>query len=415
MKLIILMGIFPDNQYDTIISNSKGVIQYAADALQKSFLEGLISTSNNLDLEIINLPYIGSFPRRYTKLFSKDYKFQFESKNGHIVQGENIKFCNLAGYKHISRYIHTKKKLNSICSSTEDNVVCIIYAIHSPFLLAALDVKKKYPSKLKILQIVPDLPEYMDVSSDNTNSFKKLLRNWNLNNLKKSYHKIDAFVLLSKYMKNPLGIHNQPWIVIEGIYNSSVDELYLQKIKKDTTLKTILYSGTLASRYGIENLVKAFRLIPNKNYRLLICGDGDFKNELKEHIKQDSRIVYKGQLPRKDILQLQRYADLLVNPRTPDGEFTKYSFPSKTMEYLASGTPTLLYKLPGIPDEYYKYCFTLDANNNIDDLSKEMTNILNLPEDILKQKGIEARNYIFNNKNPYVQCQKIFKLIEKLF
>ena len=406
---------FPDNQYDTIISNSKGVIQYAADALQKSFLEGLISiSSKNIDIEIINLPYIGSFPKRYSKLFSDDYKFQFKSQKGFIAQGENIKFCNLAGYKHFSRYIHAKNKLNSICSSSEDQVVCIIYAIHSPFLLAALDVKRKYSSKLKILQIVPDLPEYMDVSSVSNNPFKKLLRNWNQNKLKKSYNKIDAFVLLSKYMKNPLGIVNQPWTVIEGIYNSSVDDPYLLKIRKDTTIKTILYSGTLASKYGIKNLVNAFRLIPDKNYRLLICGDGDFKNELKEHIKQDNRIIYKGQLPRKEILRLQRYADLLVNPRTPDGEFTKYSFPSKTMEYLASGTPTLLYKLPGIPDEYYKYCFTLDCNNNIKDLSEKMIYILTLPEDILRQKGIEARNYILNNKNPYVQCQKIFNLINQL-
>ena len=38
-----------------------------------------------------------------------------------------------------------------------------------------------------------------------------------------------------------------------------------------------------------------------------------------------------------------------VNPRQNNEEFTKYSFPSKTMEYLASGVPVVAYKLDGIP------------------------------------------------------------------
>lgn len=41
MKVSLLLGCFPSDKYDEIVSNSKGVIQYAADALQKSFLEGL--------------------------------------------------------------------------------------------------------------------------------------------------------------------------------------------------------------------------------------------------------------------------------------------------------------------------------------------------------------------------------------
>lgn len=56
---------------------------------------------------------------------------------------------------------------------------------------------------------------------------------------------------------------------------------------------------------------------------------------------KDRRIQYLGSIPHDEILQLQRTASLLVNPRTPEGIYTKYSFPSKTMEYLASGTPTL--------------------------------------------------------------------------
>ena len=63
------------------------------------------------------------------------------------------------------------------------------------------------------------------------------------------------------------------------------------------------------------------------------------------------RIEFLGMLPRTDVLELQSKATILVNPRQPVGDFTKYSFPSKTIEYMASGTPLLMYKLPGIPEE----------------------------------------------------------------
>ena len=72
MKVSLLLGCFPSDKYDEIVSNSKGVIQYAADALQKSFLEGLSTFFD--DIHVINLPYIGSFPFRYKVLTSSDRK-----------------------------------------------------------------------------------------------------------------------------------------------------------------------------------------------------------------------------------------------------------------------------------------------------------------------------------------------------
>ena len=60
---------------------------------------------------------------------------------------------------------------------------------------------------------------------------------------------------------------------------------------------------------------------------------------------------------------MQQQATLLVNPRKGHEEYTKYSFPSKTMEYMASGTPTIMYKLPGLPIEYEEYLVLLPDNS----------------------------------------------------
>ena len=407
MNIALLFGIFPDINYSEIVKCSHGVVQYAADALQKSFIEGLGSLCSNI--KIINLPYLGSYPKRYSKLFSPTGEFQYVSKNGNIIRGVNEKYCNLMGVKMYDRYCIAKHALKEWCNNQnpDEKKVVIIYAIHTPFVKACVDVKEKYCKTLKIVLIVPDLPEYM--SSDKS-CIRKFLENRNNRLLNNLYKDVDAYVLLSKYMAEKLPVEKKPWTVVEGIFNNVADDVYVDKI--DSSVKQIFYSGTLAKRYGIMNLVHAFTKLQNKNYRLVICGDGDALDEIRSIAKTDDRILYKGQLPRNEVLKLQKSADLLVNPRTPDGEFTKYSFPSKTMEYLVSGVPTLLYKLPGIPDEYYQYCYSLEKLD-VDSLSEKIDEILS--NNIVDSEiGRKARKFILTRKNPIEQCKKVVNLLKTL-
>src|SRR5690606_24382556 len=132
-----------------------------------------------------------------------------------------------------------------------------------------------------------------------------------------------------------------------------------------------------SKKYGIETLLKAFSFTSNPKYKLMICGDGDAKDLVYDYLHKDDRIKYLGKLPHDKTLLLQKNADLLVNPRTPKGEFTKFSFPSKTMEYLALGTPVLMYKLPGIPNEYFNYCYTIDDYSH-EALANKINEILSL-------------------------------------
>lgn len=407
MKIALLFGLFPKDDYNNIIKNSKGVIQYAADALQKSIVEGFSCFTHNIN--IINLPYIGSFPKRYLNFWSPKGDFKYVNDDGMCIYGTNVRFCNLCGYKLFSRFNNAYKELMNWCEKNkEGKKVVVIYAIHTPFIKACVRLKKTY--KVKIVLIVPDLPEYMG----GQNSFiRNNLRKLNHKILTNLYPSIDGFVLLSKYMAELLPIQNKPWTVVEGIFNNASDNVSIDVNREDDKIKTIFYSGTLAKRYGILNLVEAISSMDDENVRLMICGDGDSVGIIKEYVKKDNRIIYKGQLIRTEVLKLQRSATLLVNPRTPEGEFTKYSFPSKTMEYLASGVPTLLYKLPGIPEEYYQYCYTIDELG-ISVLACKISEILKLDDVVLKRKGLEAQKFIYENKNPKEQTKKIINLINHI-
>lgn len=399
--MILIFGHYPKEEYQTILKNSKSGAQFAADALQWSFISGF--EENNILPKIINLPYIGSFPKRYKKLFYNSNKL-CHTLNDNIYTSYN--FCNLSLYKMISRYRVTKKTLfNDFDNKFNISKTLVIYSVSSPFLKAAVDYKRKYP-KTKICLIVPDLPEFM---SDSKNFLYRLFKKFDGKKIDKYLQQVDYFVLLSEYMKEKMPINNKPFVVIEGIYNNN-DDVNFER--EPNTIKQILYSGSLSKRYGIMNLVYAFSQIKNDNYRLLICGDGNSKNEIIELSQKDSRINYLGSLKREEVLILQKKCSLLVNPRTPEGEFTKYSFPSKTMEYLASGTPTLMYKLPGIPEEYYNYCYIVEELG-INELSIQINKILNKSDEELKELAEKARNFILEKKNPKTQCEKIINMIQQ--
>lgn len=400
-NILFLTGLFPKEIRAEIVSNSKYNTQFAADALQWSFVEGMTFYYKNFRL--LNFPFVGSYPTLYKTTHIQQFAFGKEMN----FDGLNIGYFNFIALKNIDIYNKVKKGIFDWAGQTSGKKTLLIYAAYLPFLKAAIAAKKEF-ADLKIVVILPDMPIFMGGPD---NIFYRAFKRYNRNALEKCFHHLDGYVLISEYMTEMLPVENKKWTVVEGISNAKKGD-FLQKGKFDDQ-KIILYTGTLSRRYGILNLLEAFRLINNDNYKLIICGSGDTQDEIALAAKNDSRIIYKGSIDRPRVLELQRDASLLVNPRTPEGEFTKFSFPSKTMEYLASGVPTLLYKLPGIPEEYYDHCFSLE-DLSISALAAKITEILSMDPEVLAEKGSTARQFILDNKNPRKQCEKVFKLIEAI-
>lgn len=157
----------------------------------------------------------------------------------------------------------------------------------------------------------------------------------------------------------------------------------------------------------------AFAQIKDSNYRLWIRGTGD-NSEVLARAQEDERIMYIGPLPKKELIELQKKATVLVNPVTPENEFTKYFFPSKTMDYLASGTPTIMFKLQCLPQEYYKYLYFFDEPL-ASSMATTIEMICNKSREELDSFGKEASLFIKKEKNASKQVEKIKTLFDSLF
>lgn len=397
-EIFFLTGLFPDNKQEEIIENSKGVIQYAADRLQKNIAKGLSHHFNSVHL--INSIYIGSYPKFYKKIEIKSENFT----NVADSQNFDVGFINLPVLKNFSRFFNVKKILQDKLDKKGTNVI-LIYAMHTAFIKAAVEQKKHFDD-VKIILIVPDLPQYM---GDIFNPVLRKIKNLDVNYQAKLLKHVDGYIVLSKYMIDELPVGKKPWVVLEGIYDNDVAE---EKIEKSQNEFILLYSGTLAKRYGISELLQSFNAIEQPQIKLWICGDGDGRQDVESAARNDARINYFGQVKPSQVKKMQAQAHALINPRTPDADYTKFSFPSKTMEYLASGAPAIMYPLAGIPNEYNDYFFSVENKEN--GLTEKIMEVYHLSQNERDEFSQKAKQFITENKNSIIQTQKIVDLLKKI-
>lgn len=399
-EYVFLSLMVPQELADEVKQNSSNNMADAANALEHNLMEGFTA---NLPTppKVINALPIGSYPQYYKKAFIKRSIFHLCGRTDH----ENTGFCNIKFIRNyfIERSVY--RSLREYCESKKGEVVLCIYSASAEFLSAAEKLKKKYPNVM-VCDIIADLPGMTNLSSK-----KSALLQWFIDyKAKKSLRRleaVDCFVLLTKQMADYLHI-SKPYCVVEGIASKS------QSIeRKENSKKTILYTGTLHQKFGVMNLVNAFNQIESPDYRLVICGIGDSEKAIREATEKDSRISFLGQLPRSEVLEWQKQATVLVNPRRNNEEFTKYSFPSKTMEYLSSGIPVVAYKLDGIPDEYDAYIQYVE-DDSIESLKKKLIEVCELSDEERQNLGSAGRAFVLTEKNSTIQVKKIVMLIKSI-
>lgn len=377
-----------ENEYR---KDKKNQYVISATTFQRAFLSSFNDMGN---VSIINAPEIGSWPKRSRWLRFKGGEEFYEG-----VLCKHTPFINITYIKRFSILYSLYKHMKNWAIQQSGEKLIIVYSLIHPYLKAAVKIKKKYPN-IKLCCIVLDLPQYfgdtntlVDKLTDKSSAIYKLSE------------EIDSFVLLTNQMVDALNIKNKPWMLLEGIYKP-VDIPYQEKIHK-----TILYTGKLDARFGIRDLIDSFVNIDDAEAQLWICGNGMDKDYVVDATIKDSRIKYYGVVSQEEVFKLQKRVSILVNPRRPEGEYTKYSFPSKTMEYLASGTPTVMYHLPGMPDEYLPFVEIIDQTSP-NGLKDSLEKMLTLTQTELDELGMKARNFILQNKTAEKQMNRFKHFIE---
>lgn len=387
MDILFIGSLYPDDTFESL-RQANIPVGFAAQVFQKAILSGL---DNCCDIQVVSEVTMPSYPKCKMVVRAEEYSHDGEH------QDRTIPYLNLPGIRMISKCISYIKEVRR----REQYDCVLVYEVTSRHLLSALFAK----NDCKKILIVPDLPEYM---SDNKNPLYLLAKKIDGWIIKRLLNCFDGYVLFSSLMSSPLNIKDKPYIVVEGVFNTSLNRQVAPKNHK----KVLFYSGKIEKWFGLEDLLEAFTLTVNEDFELWLCGNGDIEM-LDRFQKRDTRIKYLGMLPYEEVLRLQQEATILVNPRHSGDMFTRYSFPSKTMEYMASGTPTLMCHLKSIPREYDDYIFYFE-DESISGMANRIEECLSMTLDLLDSMGRKAKQFIIENKSSNVQGRKVYDFIMSL-
>ena len=403
LDILFLGKLFPKEKEIEIKNKMKSGMQDAANALQWNIIDGFDDNDCGTIKVVSQLP-VNSYPRGYTERKIERYIFQHSKK----YQSDDvvIKHTNITILKRFAIFSSLKKEIIPWAENySERRKIIVLYTASLDFLHIARYIKNQY-AHIETCCIIADLPEYS--CARKLHGIHKIYNNYLAKKSIALYKFIDKYVLLTEQMAIKLNIR-VPYMVMEGIAPSCDIELDESIVKKIGNCKYLLYSGTLNYEFGISVLLKAFALIQDENLKLIICGTGAAEKEIRNCI--DKRIIFLGKVSRAQALSLQKHAAILINPRQNNEEFTKYSFPSKTMEYLAAGVPVVAYKLDGIPEEYDKYIVYV-SNNAPESLAETILHVLSWSNETRIKFGKAGQSFVLKEKNNLKQTKRILEFIK---
>lgn len=361
MNVLLLCGYY-EAQYEPFLTAcSKTHMEQAANLFQKRLINGL--RSQPCRLHVVSAPFIGSWPNR-----SCIRRFDgFKTPSNEAVT--YVSFHNLWGWRSISRARALRKPVENFIRQTQGTQrALIVYAPHTPFLEAAVRAKQKAPD-LHICLIVPDLPQYMNLS-EKPHRFYDFCKRADIWYFQQLNRQVDSYWLLTKTMTELFPVGNKPAMILEGIAQPT------EMLSPSCRSKTFVYAGKLLHRFGIQRLLDAFARLEDPDCRLVICGAGEMQSAVQKAAAKDARVQYAGVLSAAELRQLYRTSGVLVNPRTGCERYTRYSFPSKIIEYLQTGLPVVSARLEGMPEIYDRLLFC-PADDSVDALVQAMIAAVN--------------------------------------
>lgn len=108
----------------------------------------------------------------------------------------------------------------------------------------------------------------------------------------------------------------------------------------------LFYGGAVNEARGFEYLIPAMRHVP---YKLIICGDGNFMNRLKDLIKEhgvQERVEIRGMAKPDELYFIAQKALLGFNLVEKEGLNQYYSLANKFFDYIQAGLPQITMNFP---------------------------------------------------------------------
>lgn len=319
------------------------------------------------------------------------------------VEGRKLPFVNTLVLKHASRFVACASVGTSALREWRPDVL-LVHGVHSPFLFYARICRRLFG--LPVAVILTDPP---GVVLPTDSPLARRLKGLDISLVRMALSGFDGVVALTE----SLASHFAPGVahlVMEGIVE--VVPPPAPEPQRVTTTRAI-YAGGLSAAYGVGRLVDAVRALNRDDVTLSCFGRGELEDWITRVAEADQRIDPPRLVSREQLLAEYAQSDLLVQPRPVDQDFVRFSFPSKLLEYLASGIPVLSTRLPGIPADYEDHVHWAD-DDSTEGLQAALARVLSIPKDERERRAARARDFIRTTRGYEAQGKRLTRFLAKL-
>ena len=405
MRILFLGFAEPDDIMD-LICNEDPIPPIQTHKFNWSLINGMESHLDN-PLDIVSAMPISDYPRN-PRLYVKRNTYKRQG-GGNIL---DLSFVNVLALKHISRFFSALSAGISWVNQTRHvkRRVIMVYGVHTPFLIVGQLLSRFFG--IPVIGIWTDPP---GVSLPNDGWAKRMIRNVDSSLARKYMKKMNGCVALTRELAEDYS-PGVPTFIMEGIANianyvqagteSKSDELENKCI--------VMYAGGLCEHHGVRTLIEGFRQFADASCRLWLFGRGEMEEEVRHIMDEDNRVIYYGFRSNAEVHKAEKEATVLINPRPTTSDVTKYLFPSKTIEYMLTGTPVITTRMPGITDEYSPYLFFIDDESPTG-IADALKKIRSYPSSMLMEFGAKASAFVRESKNPTVQGKRVVEFIVSMF
>lgn len=327
------------------------------------------------------------------------------------VNGVLLGFLNVIILKHLTRLIACFFTVIPLIKKQRTDWI-FLHGVHTPYLLFGLIVRAV---GCRMAVVLTDPPGVVLPKDGLVVSFLKRLDSFFIKIL---VMRADAVISLAPDLAVSLA-PQCPALIFPGILDSGIAQIKNSINDRgeyfvDDRPFLIIYAGGLSSAYGVDRLLEAVvGLESNIKVRLELYGRGDQEESILLASKIDPRIVYGGFVDNKVLLPKLHGADLLINPRPTNNSFSELSFPSKLIEYLATGVPVLTTRIKSIPDSLKEHYYYIDEESAAG-IRSAIVDIINIPISDRVARGSAGKNFVTKNYSEEVIGKKIFDFINKL-
>lgn len=397
MDILVVTNSCSQKKYDEICEKR---IKPSIDPQQKFFrlmIEGLFKSNKG------NVTALSALPVSASTINQKKFSYEEDITDAGVVY-HYLPFKNGKITRYLSLWFSARKYVKTWCKENNSkNAFIIVDPLVPVIAIPTRKVAQKFG--FKVCAVVTDLPTLSTNMKERKESLiKKMLLSIYQKLADTDLKSYDTYVPLTKSINDVVNQKEKPYVIIEGFADSNDDQL------STVHDNYIMYAGGVYEKYGVKTLVEAFLKLKRNDIELYIFGEGSYVGELERISKVNPKVKYMGCITPNEVVEYEKRALLLVNPRPTNETFSKFSFPSKTMEYLLSGTAVVSTKLPGIPEEYFEYMFSFESDDS-DSIFDKLNELLNFSNVELIDKGKLAHNFVLQNKNNVIMTSKIINLM----